>query len=164
MGKKSKLEVVETEFELKELISKQVKLKNKERLRSLLYIKTNKYETRQELADSLGYHKRTMERWLTKYKDEGIQNMLIPNKLERKSHIVTQEIHEGLYTRVNNPLTGFNSYVEAQHWVEKEFGKKITYHWLREYMLKKFKTKIKQPRKSHIKKDEKATEAFLKTT
>lgn len=164
MGIHSKLKIVETESELKKLILKQVKLKNKERLRSLLYIKTNKYDTRQKLADFLGYHIRTMERWLTKYKEGGIQSMLIPNKLDRKSHIVTQEIHDGILARVNNPLTGFNSYVEAQHWVEKEFGVKIKYHWLRGYMVKEFGTKIKQPRKSHIKKDEMATEAFLKTT
>jgi len=62
MGKTANLEVLESEKELRRLISKQVKQKNKDRLRSLLFIKTTKFDTRQELADSLGYHIRAMER------------------------------------------------------------------------------------------------------
>ena len=164
MGKRANLEILETENELKKLISKQIKQKNKDRIRSLLYIKTEKYGTREELCSILGYHIRSMERWLAKYKEGGMQMMLIPDVLERKSKIVIPEIHDGLSKRLNDPQIGFSSYVEAQQWVEEEFGVKITYHWLREYMVKKFKTKIKQPRKSHIKKDDQAVEAFLKTT
>lgn len=164
MGKRSNLEVKETESELKRLISKQVKQKNKDRLRSLLYIKTGKYRTQEDLATGLGYHRRTMERWLSKYKSGGLSSMLIPDVLERKSEIVTSEMHNGLSKRLHDPENGFRSYVEAQHWVEQEYGVKMTYHWLRKYMIKKFKSKIKQPRKSHIKKDKQAIEAFLKTT
>lgn len=164
MGKKAHLEVSETIEELKRLISKQVKQKNKDRIRSLLYIQTNKYTTRQELSDGLGYHKRTMERWLSKYKSGGMKAMLIPEVLERKSSVVTPQIHRALSERVHDPLNGFSSYVQAQVWVGKEFGVRIKYHWLRQYMINKFKTKIKQPRKSHTKKDEQVKEAFLKTT
>lgn len=163
MGKKANLEILETENELKKLISKQIKQKNKDRIKSLLYIKSKKCETREELSKLLGYHIRTMERWLAKYKEGGIEMMLIPDMLDRESKIVTPEIHKGLSRRLNDPEIGFSSYVEAQQWVQEEFGVKMTYHWLREYMVNKFKTKIKQPRKSHIKKDNKAVEAFLKT-
>jgi len=89
--------------------------------------------------------------------------MLLPNYIERKSNIVTSEMHEGLSKRVHDPENGFSSYVEAQNWVEQEFGVKMNYHWLRDYMIKRFKTKIKQPRKSHIKKKEQGIESFLKT-
>jgi transposase len=164
MGRKSKLVVQESELELKKLISKQIKDKNKDRLKSLLFIKTNKFETRELLSLHLGYHIRTMEKWLAKYKEGGLKDMLIPNYLERKSNIVTSEMHKGLSNRVHDSENGFSSYVEAQNWVEQEFGVKMNYHWLREYMIKRFKTKIKQPRKSHVKKNEQAIEAFLKTT
>ena len=164
MGKKAYLSIKETESEMRKLISKQVKQKNKDRLRSLLYIKTNKYETRQALSQGLGYHKRTMERWLSKYREGGMKAMLIPDVLERESGIVTTEIHEGLSQRLQDPESGFSSYVEAQHWVKEKYGVQMSYQWIRAYMIKKFKTKIKQPRKSHINKDDQATEAFLKTT
>jgi len=164
MGKKAYLEVKESEKELRKLISKQIKQKNKDRLHSLLYIKLNKYSTRLELSESLGYHLRTMERWLSKYRKGGLESMLIPNELQRTSQIVTPEVHEGLSKRLHDPEGGFKSYVEAQHWVKQEYGIQMTYEWIRAYMIKKFQTKIKRPRKSHIKKDDKAIEAFLKTT
>ena len=130
----------------------------------MLFIKTNKFATRQELADYLGCHKRTMERWLAKYKSGGLEEMLIPDVLDRKSHIVTPEIHQGLYNRVHDEKQGFQSYVDAQQWVKEEFDVDMTYHWIRAYMIQHFKTKIKQPRKSHVKKDIEAGTAFLKTT
>jgi len=163
MGKKAFLEVKESEKELRKLVNKQIKQKNKDRLRSLLYIKLNRYSTRKELSDALGYHKRTMERWLSKYKVGGIGSMLIPDELQRKSQIVTAEVHEGLSKKLHDPEGGFKTYVEAQQWVKQEYGLQMTYEWIRAYMIKKFKTKIKRPRKSHIKKDDKAIEAFLKT-
>ena len=164
MGKKANLVIAETEKDLKKMLSKQLKSKNRDRIKSLLYIKTKKYETREELSNALGYHIRTMERWLSKYKTAGIKAMLIPDVLIRKSQIVTPQIHEALSKRVYDPQNGFSSYVEAQHWVKEKFGVEITYHWLRAYMINKFKTKIKQARKSHVKKDNQAIEVFLKTT
>lgn len=163
MGKKAYLEIKETEQELRKLISKQKKDKNKNRLRSLLYIKQKKYDTRQELSDALGYHIRTMEKWLAIYKKDGLKAMLLPNTVVRESKIITKKIHEGLSDRLNDPEKGFRSYVEAQQWVKDEFEVEIKYHWLRKYMVEKFKTKIKSPRKSHVNKDEQAIEAFLKT-
>jgi transposase len=51
----------------------------------------------------------------------------------------------------------------AQDWVKKEFGVEIKYQRIREYLIQHFRTKTKSPRKSHIKKDKQAEEAFLKT-
>ena len=59
-----------------------------------------------------------------------------------------------------NPLLG---YQDAQRWVLENFATDINYHTLRDYMKKHFNTKLKVPRKSHIKKDEQAEENFLKT-
>lgn len=164
MGKISTLDIKETELELREMLSKQVKSKNRDRIKSLLHIQNKKYKTRGELSIALGYHKRTMERWLSKYITGGVAGMLIPDVLIRESQIVTPEIHESLSKRVYDPENGFSSYVEAHRWVIEKFKVEISYHWLRTYMIKSFKTKIKQPRKSHIKKDDQAVETFLKTT
>lgn len=164
MGKTARLHIKETSEELKTLARKQKKPKNIDRIRSLQLIQSNKFNTRQELADYLGYHIRTMERWLSKYKKGGMDQMLIPEVLERKSHIVTPAIHQALHDRLHKEKEGFKSYVEAQQWVEETFDVKMTYHWIRAYMIQHFKTKVKRPRKSHVKKDSTATQAFLKTT
>lgn len=81
----------------------------------------------------------------------------------KKSKIITPEIHKGLEERLNSSEKGFLGYWEAQQWVSNQHGVQVKYHWLRQYLIKHFKTKLKSPRKSHYKKDYQAVDAFLKT-
>jgi len=101
---------------------------------------------------------------LTQYRKSGVSGIIIKPTRNKKSKIITPAIHQGLKEKLedsNNPLHG---YWDAQNWVLKEFGVQVQYHWLRQYLIKHFKTKLKTPRKSHYKKDEQAINAFLKTS
>jgi len=164
MGKKANLEIKESVLELKRLLSKQKTLKGEKRLKSLLAIKSNKFETRQGVADYLGIHIRTLERWISNYKAAGIDRMLKDKPKNKTSKIITPAIHNGLSQRVNDPHNPFLGYWDAQNWVKQEYGVDIKYQRIREYLIQHFKTKPKTPRKSHYKKDDKAEKAFLKTT
>lgn len=164
MGKYVTFKVKESLQELKILLTKQRKPRNVMRIQSLLFLAEQRFKTRQALADYLCIHKRTMEKWLAKYEQGGISMMLIPDIVIRESKLITPQIHEALSEKLNDVQGGFSSYVEAQQWVNQKFDENITYHWIRQYMINKFKTKIKRPRKSHVNKDPKAAEAFLKTT
>ena len=62
MGKIASLDISESLIELKELVSKQTTLKGEKRVKALIYIKTKKFKTRQEVAASIGFHIRTLER------------------------------------------------------------------------------------------------------
>ncbi len=163
MAKTQEMEIKETLVELKKTLSKCKNLKEEKRVRMLIGIQENGEETRQALANKLGVHKRTMERWITKYKKGGLMYLMKDLPQNKVSKIFTKSIHEGLYKRVNNPNTPFSSYVEAQDWIFEEYGKSIKYNSLRSYLIEKFGTKVKSPRKSHIKKDPEAEKAFLKT-
>jgi len=156
--------IKESISELKSLRLKQPSLTKQKRVDCLLYLKMAKFNTRQDLADYLGVHIRTQERWLVIYQEEGIDSMLTNKPKNKASKIITQQVHDGLKARVNSPEAPLLGYWDAQRWVEEEFGVKVKYHWLRAYMIKRFKTKLKTPRKNHIKKDEQAVAAFLKTT
>lgn len=165
MPKQSNLIVKEEVSELSSLLRQQSNPKNVIRIQSLIYIKTAHFTTRIELASFLGYSVRSMEVWLKDYKANGITAMLIPVKeKQQRTRKVGKEIHKGLEKRLNNPKKGFLSYVSAQHWVEKTYGVSINYNTLRLYMIDFFGTKIKRPRKSHIKKTEQAKADFLKLT
>lgn len=163
MGKKSQFNVQESLAELQKMLSKCNSLKEEKRVRCLMAIKSAKFETRKELADNFGIHIRTLERWLNSYKSGGISEMLTDKPKNKQSKIITQEIHLGLEKRVNDPQNPFLGYWDAQDWVKKEFGVEIKYQRIREYLIQHFRTKTKSPRKSHIKKDKQAEEAFLKT-
>ncbi len=165
MSKQSKLIVKEEVSELSSLLRCQSNPKNIIRIQSLIYIKTSHFTTRIELASSLGYSVRSMEMWLKEYKSKGIKGMLIPVKeKQQRTRKVGKEIYKGLKERLNNPKEGFLSYVSAQRWVEQTYGVSINYNTLRLYMIDFFGTKIKRPRKSHIKKSEQAKADFLKLT
>lgn len=161
--KTATLDIVETSAEFASLLSKQKNLIGEKRIKSLIFIKKNKFKTRQEVSDYLGIHIRTLERWIHTYKTTGINEMVHDKPKNKKSKIITNEIHQGLAERVNDPHNPFLGYWDAQIWVNEKYGVDIKYQRIREYLKQHFKTKLKSPRKSHYKKDEEAEKAFLKT-
>jgi transposase len=163
MGKKAELSIKESLLELKGLQSKQKTLKGEKRIMCLINIKSVKFSTRQEIADYAGVQIRTIERWLNSYKSGGISEMVLDKPKNKKSKIITSQIHKGLEQRVNDPLKPFLGYWDAQNWVKEQYGVDVKYQLILEYLIQHFKTKLKSPRKSHYKKDEKAEKAFLKT-
>jgi hypothetical protein len=96
MGKKAFIDIKESDLELKKLLVKQRTLKGEKSLKRLLAIKSGKFETRQELANSLGIHIRTLERWGVNYKAGGIDSMLTDKPKNKTSKIITPEIHKAL--------------------------------------------------------------------
>lgn len=164
MGKIAYLDIKETLAELNVLLSKQKNLKGEKRVKALIFIKTKKFATRQEVSDYLGIHIRTLERWVSTYKFDGLIEMLSDKPKNKKSKIITPEIHLGLSQRVNDPTNPFLGYWDAQQWVNETYGIDIKYQRIREYLKQHFKTKLKSPRKSHYKKNVEAEKAFLKTT
>lgn len=163
MGKRAQLVIKESLAELKIYLTKQRTLKGEKRVKSLILIKTKKFDTRQDVSDYLGIHIRTLERWVTKYKTSGIDEMLYDKPKNKQSKIITPEIHTGLSERVNDPNNPFLGYWDAQNWVNETYAIDVKYQRIREYLQKHFKTKLKTPRKSHYKKDHQAEKAFLKT-
>jgi transposase len=163
MGKKAELDITESVSELKKLLLKQKTIKGEKRIKCLLEIRSSRFDTRQDLADYLLLHIRTLERWVNDYKDGGVVLMLNDKPKNKQSKIITPAIHKGLEQRVTDPHNPFLGYWDAQNWVKQEYGIDVKYQRIREYLKQHFRTKLKTPRKSHYKKDEEAEKAFLKT-
>lgn len=163
MGKRAYLEITESLPELYKLLAKQKNLRSQQRVKCLIDIKTGRFDTRQELADYLSVHIRTMERWLVKYRTGGFVLMLSDKPKNKGSKIISNEIHKGLEQRVKDPNHPFLGYWDAQQWVFDNYGVEVKYQRIREYLIQHFGTKMKVPRKSHYKKDIEAEKAFLKT-
>ena len=62
------------------------------RVKCLIYIKTEKFRTRQDLADALFIHVRTMERWLNNYKKGSTALMLTIKPKNKGSKIITIDL------------------------------------------------------------------------
>ena len=163
MGRVAQIRIMETVTELQYLIKRQKTLKAEKRLRALVLIKQNKFGTQQEIADHLGVTRRTLVNWLSQYRNDGLDGYLPKTSRNKPSKIITAEIHKSLEKKLhdaNDPLLG---YWHAKQWVWEQHSVEVQYHWLRKYMINHFKSKLKRARKSNIKKDEQAVEAFLKT-
>lgn len=164
MSKRIDFSVIEDKKELKRLQYEQKVFYRQQRLTWLVIMKEYSELLREDTAKRADISLRTQERWIQRYKEGGVEGLLTDAPNLKKSKIITEEIHKGLSGRVNSSENPFLGYWDAQNWVLSEYGVEVQYHWLRAYLIKHFKTKPKSPRKSHYKKDDKATEAFLKTT
>lgn len=137
------LNIKETLEDLQKFLRKQHTLKGEKRIRSLILLKSNRFKTRQKVADYLGIHIRTLERWINNYKKGGIKKMLTDKPKIKKKKLITSNIHQGLEKKlqdISNPLSGYS---DAQKWVESEFKVDVKYHNLRKYLIHNFQTKIK---------------------
>lgn len=161
MREKSLFVISESTKELQKLYYNQKRVHLQKRVKALLRILNNDDNSRQDLSNYLGVHLRTLERWMNRYKEGGLDGLLNDSPRREGSKIITSEIHKGLSKRVNDPHKSFLGYWDAQQWVKSEYNVDINYHTLRKYLIQHFGTKVKSPRKSHIKKDEKAV-AFFK--
>ena len=163
MGKRVFFSIKESVEELKRLRKKQDSLYKERRLFWLQLLKESNSISREVSSEKAGIGLRTQERWIKKYLSSGVEGLLRDSPNLKKSKIITEEIHKGLCERVNSSKNPFLGYWDAKDWVLSEYGVEITYHWIRAYLIKHFKTKLKSPRKSHYKKDDQAVTAFLKT-
>ncbi len=82
-------DIEESLSELKNLRLKQPTLSKQKRVDCLLHLKTSKFKTRQELANHLGIHIRTQERWLTRYRTGGMASYISNEPQIRPSKIIT---------------------------------------------------------------------------
>lgn len=160
MGKKAELSITQSIEKLEKLYRVQPTLQKQKRVLALLRIKRGQDDTRQDLANYLGIHIRTLERWVNAYKQGGIQDLVTDLPRRKGSKIITPEIHKGLEGRVHSEKNSFKGYWEAQRWIEAEYGVKVKYQRVREYLIQHFGTKVKTPRKSHVNKDDGAVALF----
>lgn len=164
MATARKFPIKESASELTSLRKKQTMYRIEKRIIWLLELQKGKFKTRESLASYLGISLRTQERWVLRYVSGGIDELLTDKPKNIISRIITPEIHKGLSKRVNSSENPFLGYWEAVQWVKDQYHIDVQYHNLRRHLIQHFKTKLKTPRKSHYKKDDKAVDAFLKTS
>jgi transposase len=128
--------------------------RKKQRLFMLYLLKSQQAKTRQEVASLLALSRNTIGQWLTRYEKEGIPGLLDIRTHPNRPRLTPPAVMEQLQEKLRTPH-GFRSYKEIWQWLRNECQLNITYkttHTLVRYHLK---AKLKVPRKSHSKKDQK---------
>lgn len=163
MAKKKTITISESSSTLKALLRSSRDFQTQKRIQCLLLLKEGRFTKRQELSNYLCIGYSTLKRWLNTYRDKGIGAYLHKASRSGRPSRFSEELHEGLKEKVYSGTESFSSYLEAKRWVKERYDQDIPYQTLREYLIRNFGTKLKSPRKSHHKKDERAIEAFKKT-
>ena len=164
MSHPSKIQIKEQVEYLQKLSTRSTTLKQKQKIKGLLILKSRPDFRQEIVAYKTGVSLRTLCRWLKVYHEEGLEELLkIPVKGRPKS-VIPDAVRIGLEQKVKDSSKPLKGYFEAVIWIEEEFGIKIKYNTVRNYLINNFNTKLKTPRKSHYKKDKELFESFKKNT
>ncbi|MBS1651136.1 MAG: winged helix-turn-helix domain-containing protein [Bacteroidetes bacterium] len=137
------------------------------RIKMLIVMKKagEKAVSKRELMNSVGACSQSIHDWRTIYKEKGLEALLYNGRIGKagKPSVFTKQEHEKIEKKLKDPRNGLAGYIELQEWIEQEFKKEVKYNTLLKYAIRHFNTKVKVARKSHVKKDPQAVEAFKKT-
>ncbi len=154
--------IAENASELKLLLNKPKNLTHFQKIQALYLLKTSQVKTITNLAELLGVHRVTIQKWLKKYRDEGLKGLLVIKEKTGRPPQLNPKAIALIEQRLTEAENGFKSYEEIQKWLSEncqlEINYKTLYHWIRY----KFKAKLKVPRRSAIKKNEQEVEKFKK--
>jgi transposase len=164
MSSAKRISVKESLSEIK-LLLKSVSSFLVPRVRVLLALKKHEGTgiSKRALAELVGVSNNSVQTWRSLYSSGGIDALLSHKKTGYKPSVISAKVHVALKDKLNNPTNGLSGYKDLQHWVREHFESDINYNTLLAYCKRHFGTKIKVARKSHVKKDDQAVDAFKKT-
>ena len=120
------LEIVESLKQLKNALKHSRQASSKERLQMLYWLKSGQVTSRKEIAQRLGRDVATITRWLRKYREGGLKELLSVKKAPGKKLMLNPENLEKLKQKLSE-AQGFQSYGEIQKWCWNELGIKMAY-------------------------------------
>lgn len=160
------------QFCVKESIPELRKLQKKSipmiahRIRALIEFKKSEEKplSKRAVAGIIGVNHNSVQTWRRLYEEGGLEAVLSYRKQPGRPSDITRQEHLLIEEKLNDPRNGLRGYVELLNWMETEFKRSFKYNTVLKYACRHFGSKIKVARKSHVKKDGEAVEAFKKTS
>lgn len=144
------INVAESVEDLKSLLKQQVTSLNFAKVQSLYLLKIKEVETVRHLAVLIGRSERTIHRWLSCYREGGIENLLSePEKLGRPKKISVEEA-----ALIQNELKdpeGFQSYKEIHFWLSIILEIPTSYITVYRLVRNELQAKLKVARPQNLK-------------
>jgi putative transposase len=161
MANHFRVDVKESEAELRHRLGRTRTASSKERLQMLLWIKTKSISTRQQLCQRLGRNESTIYRWLQRYCVGGIESLLAIKHAPGRSAKIPADVVEQLQQQLASPQ-GFHSYREVHQWLEQVHGVKVAYRTVHQLVRYTLKAKLKVPRPQSPQASVEAQQTFKK--
>jgi transposase len=141
-----RLEISESEEELKEMLGRQKTGSDKERVQVLYLLKSKQAGTVQAAAQLIGRNRSTVQEWIRGYREGGIAGILSHKPRVGRIPKIPDWAQKALDKQLQQEK-GFNSYGEIRQWLQEKLGIESTYknvHDLVHYRMKA-KPKVARP-------------------
>ena len=162
MSRPFKLEITESEADLKKRLQHVRAAIQKEKLQMLWWVKSGQVKQQQEIAQRLGRDISTVTRWLQTYRRGGIQELLKINKAPGGRRIMSDAVLADLQQQLNRP-EGFSRYGAIVEWLHEKHGLTMEYGTVYDWVHNRLGAKLKTPRPQSYRQDEARVETFKKT-
>jgi transposase len=157
-----KLEIAESEAELKHLLRIQKTASDKERIQLLYLLTTQQAKTVQAAASLLGRHRVTAQKWLGLYRKGGLTGLLEHTPHTGRKHSIPGWAQEALRKRLQD-REGFNSYGEICRWLKSQLGIESPYKTVHKLVRYRLKASPKVARPMSVDNTDERVEAYKKT-
>lgn len=157
-----KLEIHESEAELKQLLGVQRTAVGKERVQLLYLLKTGQAKTVQMAAQLLGRHRVTVQEWLRRYRAGGMESMLEIKVPPGRARAIGLWAERALAKRLQEPQ-GFESYGAIQEWLKTNLGINAPYKTVHKLVHYRLASSPKVPRPVSVEQSQQQLSAFKKT-
>ncbi len=161
MARPFKLEIHESEAELKQRLNHARCSAHTEKLQMLWWIKSGQVTQQQEVAARLGRDTSCITRWLQKYRVGGLVELLRIKSAPGAEPILKGAVLASLRERLNS-ADGFSSYGEIVEWLDQEHGLEVKYGTVYQWVRYRLGAKLKVPRPQSAQQDPVAVETFQK--
>ena len=163
MSRPFKIEIAESEEELKKRLQTASLAKKKEKLQMLWWLKNGQVKGQQEIGQRLGRDTSTVTRWLQKYRASGLSGLLEIKKAPGAKRKINFEALAALKQELETGK-GFESYGEIVEWLKRQYGLDIEYATVYAWVRYRFKAKLKVPRPQSYQQDEELVSEFKKNS
>ena len=143
--------IQESADELKHRLQQERDHRKRQRLHMLYLLARGQARRRGQVADLLGLDRNTIGRWLTQYRQGGVDALLDIYVPVGKAPALAPDQLEQLRQRLAQP-EGFASYGEIQQWIATTLGVQMGYHAVHTLVHDKLRARPKVVRPSHEKK------------
>jgi transposase len=109
----------------------------------------------------IGKHRVTVSRWLSSYKEQGINALLTKGKSTGRNKKLSPPVEASLKQELTDEQ-GFSSYKEIQIWLRVVHDVEMSYTGVHQLVRYKLKAKLKVPRPVHVKQEVGVVKDFKK--
>lgn len=163
MSRPFKIDIGESEEELRKRLQGVRDGVQKEKLQMLWWLKSGQVTQQQEIGRRLGKNSATVTRWLQKYREGGLATLLQVNKAPGAKRKLSDEVLQALQQRLDSE-EGFSSYGAIVEWLQQEHGQTVEYGTVHQWVRYRLGAKLKVPRPQSYKQNEVQVETFKKNS